>query len=125
MSRILPDSYEIDVALQLTVEDDFRLFIKFDDPADPIVKPDVERPSIADSCYISRAEAFSVSWLQLRIRHEQELAEPAFAENRKLVESICYKHQNELNLKTTSMSRTILHIFVFMMTFVVLCLPDV
>ena len=62
MSRILPDSYEIDVALQLTVEDDFALFIRFDDPACPIVKPDVELPSIAESCYISRKEAFSASW---------------------------------------------------------------
>lgn len=58
MSRIAPDSYEIDVAWQLTVEDDFRFFIKFDDPVDPIVKPDVERPSIADSCYISREQVF-------------------------------------------------------------------
>ena len=61
-SRILPDSYEIDVALQLTVEDDFSLFIKFDDLAAPIVKPDMECPSTADSCYISRVEAFSGSW---------------------------------------------------------------
>lgn len=29
--RILPDSYEIDVALQLTVEDDFSYFAKFED----------------------------------------------------------------------------------------------
>ena len=62
MIRVLPDSYEIDIALQLTVEDDFSLFIKFDDLADPIVKPDEELPSIADSCYIPRDEAFSVSW---------------------------------------------------------------
>ena len=62
MRRILPDSYEIDVALQPTIEDDFSYFCKFDDPADPIVKPDVELPSIADSCYIPRDEAFSVSW---------------------------------------------------------------
>ena len=58
MSRIAPDSYEIDRALQLTVEDDFRFFLKFDDPVDPIVKPDVERPSIANSCYIPREQAF-------------------------------------------------------------------
>ena len=62
MIRVLPDSYEIDLALQLTVEDDFSLFIMFDDQADPIVKPDKELPSIADSCYIPRDEAFSVSW---------------------------------------------------------------
>ena len=60
--RILPDSYEIDLALQLTIEDDFSLFIKFDDLADPIVKPDVELPSIADSCYIPLEEAFCCSW---------------------------------------------------------------
>ena len=29
--RILPDSYEIDVALQLTIEDDFSYFAKFED----------------------------------------------------------------------------------------------
>lgn len=59
MSRIAPDSYEIDLALQLTVEDDFSLFIRFDDPVDPIVKADMDRPSIVDSCYISREWAFS------------------------------------------------------------------
>ena len=31
MRRILPDSWEIDQALQLTVEDDFSYFAKFDD----------------------------------------------------------------------------------------------
>lgn len=60
--RILPDSYEIDVLWQLTVEDDFCLFIRFDDLANPIVKPDMERPSIANSCYILREEAFGISW---------------------------------------------------------------
>ncbi len=58
MPRILPDSYEIDVALQLTVEDDFSYFCKFDDLADPIVQPGSEFPSIANSCYISRKEVF-------------------------------------------------------------------
>lgn len=29
--RILPDSYEIDVALQLTIEDDFSYFANFED----------------------------------------------------------------------------------------------
>ena len=62
MTRILPDAYEIDVAWQLTVEDDFMFSARFDDPADPIVKPDMERPSIADSCYISREAVFSTSW---------------------------------------------------------------
>lgn len=59
MVRILPDSYEIDVALQLTVEDDFSYFCKFDDLAGVIVSPDTELPSIADSCYIDRKAAFS------------------------------------------------------------------
>ena len=58
MPRILPDSYEIDVALQLTVEDDFSYFCKFDDLANPIVQPDFELPSITNSCYISREEVF-------------------------------------------------------------------
>ena len=58
MPRILPDSYEIDLALQLTVEDDFSYFCKFDDLADPIVQPDSELPSITNSCYISREEVF-------------------------------------------------------------------
>ena len=31
MSRILPDSWEIDQALQLTVEDDFRFWVDFSD----------------------------------------------------------------------------------------------
>lgn len=58
MIRILPDSYEIDVALQLTVEDDFSLFLKFDDLLNPIVEPGMEFTSIANSCYISRKEVF-------------------------------------------------------------------
>ena len=58
MPRILPDSYEIDVALQLTVEDDFSYFCKFDDLAGPIVQTWPEFSSIANSCYISRKEAF-------------------------------------------------------------------
>ena len=62
IERILHDSYEIDVALQLTVEDDFSYFCKFDDLAGPIVEPDVELPSIKDSCYIDIKDAFSVSW---------------------------------------------------------------
>lgn len=61
MMRILPDSYEIDVALQLTVEDDFSYFCKFDDLAGVIVSPDTELPSIADSCYIDRKAVFSDS----------------------------------------------------------------
>lgn len=62
MSRIAPDSYEIDQRFQLTVEDDFAYFCKFDDLAALIVKADMDRPSIADSCYISRKEAFGDSW---------------------------------------------------------------
>ena len=58
--RILPDSYEIDVALQLTVEDDFSYFCKFDDLAGVIVSPNTELPAIADSCYIDCETAFSV-----------------------------------------------------------------
>lgn len=61
MMRVLPDSYEIDVALQLTVEDDFSYFCKFDDLAGIIVSPNTEFPAIADSCYIDRADVFFVS----------------------------------------------------------------
>lgn len=58
MTRILPDSYEIDAALQLTVEDDFSYFCKFDDLADIIATPGTELPAIANSCYINRASVF-------------------------------------------------------------------
>lgn len=61
MKRILPDSYEIDVALQLTVEDDFSYFCKFDDLAGIVVRPNTEFSAIADSCYIDLEEVFSVS----------------------------------------------------------------
>ena len=62
MNRILPDSYEIDVALQLTVEDDFSLFLRFDDLVSPIVALGIESPSIVDSCHPSREEVFGCSW---------------------------------------------------------------
>ena len=58
MTRILPDSYEIDVALQLTVEDDFSYFCTWADIAHLLVQPKSEFPSIANSCYISREEVF-------------------------------------------------------------------
>lgn len=61
MMRIVPNSYEIDVALQLTVEDDFSYFCKFEDLAGVIVNPNTELPAIADSCYIDRAKVFSDS----------------------------------------------------------------
>lgn len=59
LKRVLYDSYEIDVALQLTVEDDFLYFCTLDNLAQLIVKPDTEFPAIDDSCYISREEVFS------------------------------------------------------------------
>lgn len=58
MIRILPDSYEIDAALQLTVEDDFSYFCKFDDLAGVVVNPDTEMSAIINSCYITIADVF-------------------------------------------------------------------
>lgn len=59
MTRILPDSYELDITLQLTVEDDFSYFCKLDDLAGIIVRPNTEYfPAIADSCYIDLKEVF-------------------------------------------------------------------
>lgn len=58
MTRILPDSYEIDVALQLTVEDDFSYFCKWDDLQGILPHAHDEFHAINDSCYIPLEEVF-------------------------------------------------------------------
>jgi hypothetical protein len=58
---ILPDAYAVDEAFQLTVEDDFSLYHRFDDLFDPIVKVDRELPSITESCYINREKVFGAN----------------------------------------------------------------
>lgn len=56
--RSLPDSYEIDVQLQLTVEDDFSYVCRWDDLEGILPNERKEFPAINNSCYISREEVF-------------------------------------------------------------------
>ena len=44
--------------LQFVVEDDFSLFLRFDDLLSPIVEPGMDLSAIANSCYISREKVF-------------------------------------------------------------------
>lgn len=54
-----PDNFDvIGAALQLTIEDDFSYFCKYDDLTGVVASFSTELPAIADSCYISRADVF-------------------------------------------------------------------
>lgn len=60
MAYINAEFNEIRVSMQFTAEDDFSYFCKYDNLTGVVATSNVELPALADSCYVNRADVFSM-----------------------------------------------------------------